>query len=57
MIKIWQRISGAMRTLAGAEHFCYLRSYLSPQAAKDGINVCGVLIQLTSGRPWIPTIN
>ncbi|MDP9791940.1 hypothetical protein J2S43_000452 [Catenuloplanes nepalensis] len=27
MVKIRQKISGSMRTLTGAEHFCHLRSY------------------------------
>ncbi|WP_435802662.1 hypothetical protein [Streptomyces avermitilis] len=30
MVKFRQKISGGMRTLTGAEHFCHLRSYPSP---------------------------
>jgi transposase len=56
MIKVRQKISGAMRTLTGAQHFCHLRSYLAT-AAKHGINLLDALVQLTSGRPWIPAIN
>ena len=56
MVKIRQKISGTMRTLTGAEHFCHLRSYLAT-ATKHGINLYEALIQLTSGRPWIPAIN
>lgn len=56
MVKIRQKISGAMRTLTGAEHFCHLRSYLAT-ATKHDINLYGALVQLTSGRPWIPTIS
>ncbi|MDG4787146.1 IS66 family transposase [Micromonospora sp. WMMD1102] len=56
MVKIRQKISGAMRTLTGAEQFCHLRSYLAT-AAKHGINLYDALVQLTSGRPWIPAIN
>ena len=56
MVKVRQKISGAMRTLTGAEHFCHLRSYLAT-AAKHGINLLDALVQLASGRPWIPTIN
>jgi transposase len=56
MVKIRQKISGSMRTLTGAEHFCHLRSYLAT-ATKHGINLYDALIQLTSGRPWIPAIS
>jgi transposase len=56
MVKTRQKISGTMRTLTGAEQFCHLRSYLAT-AAKHGINLYDALVQLTSGRPWIPAIN
>jgi transposase len=56
MVKVRQKISGAMRTLIGAEHFCHLRSYLAT-ATKHGINLFDALVQLTSGQPWIPAIN
>jgi transposase len=56
MVKVRQKISGAMRTLTGAEHFCHLRSYLAT-ATKHGINQLDALVQLASGRPWIPAIN
>lgn len=56
MVKVRQKISGAMRTLTGAEHFCHLRSYLAT-AGKHGINLLDALIQLASGRPWIPTVS
>lgn len=56
MVKVRQKISGAMRTLTGAQHFCHLRSYLAT-ASKHGINLLDALVQLTSGRPWIPAIN
>jgi len=56
MVKIRQKVSGAMRTLTGAEQFCHLRSYLAT-ATKHGINLYDVLARLTSGRPWIPVIN
>jgi transposase len=56
MVKVRQKISGAMRTLTGAQHFCHLRSYLAT-AAKHGINQLDALVQLASGQPWIPTIN
>ena len=56
MVKVRQKISGAMRTLTGAQHFCHLRSYLAT-AAKHGINLLDALVQLTSGQPWIPAFN
>jgi transposase len=56
MVKVRQKISGAMRTLTGAQHFCHLRSYLAT-ATKHGINQFDALVQLASGRPWIPAIN
>ncbi|MER5667988.1 IS66 family transposase [Streptomyces mirabilis] len=56
MVKFRQKISGGMRTLTGAEHFCHLRSYLAT-ATKYGINLLDAVVQLASGRPWVPTIN
>ncbi|MFF4466940.1 transposase [Streptomyces mirabilis] len=56
MFKFRQKISGGMRTLAGAEHFCHLRSHLAT-ATKCGNNLLDALVQLASGRPWVPTIN
>ena len=55
MVKVRQKISGGMRTLTGAEHFCHLRSYLAT-AAKHGINLLDALVQLASGQPWIPAV-
>jgi transposase len=40
--------------LTGAQHFCTIRSYLST-AAKHGIGFHGALVQLTQGRPWLPS--
>ncbi|MET7914018.1 IS66 family transposase [Streptomyces avermitilis] len=56
MVKFRQKISGGMRTLTGAEHFCHLRSYLAP-TTKYGINLLDALAQLASGRPRVPAIN
>lgn len=53
MIKIRQKISGCLRTLAGAQHFCALRSYIST-AAKHGRGMLEALVELTEGRPWLP---
>jgi transposase len=55
MVKVRQKISGSLRTLTGAQHFCAIRSYLAT-ATKHGLNQLDALIQLTSGQPWIPKI-
>jgi transposase len=53
MVKIKQKVSGCMRTLAGAQDFAAMRSYLST-AAKHGRRPFDVLTELTSGNVWIP---
>jgi len=53
MIKLRQKVSGCLRTLAGAEQFCTIRSYLST-AAKHGRNFFDTLVMLAGGRPWLP---
>jgi transposase len=53
MIKLRQKVSGCLRTLAGAKQFCAIRSYLST-AAKHGKHFFGVLVMLAEGRPWLP---
>jgi transposase len=53
MIKLRQKVSGCLRTLAGAKQFCAIRSYLST-AAKHGRHFFDVLVMLTEGRPWLP---
>ena len=53
MVKVRQKISGSMRTLTGAEHFCHLRSYLTT-AGKHGINLLDALIQPASVRHGYP---
>ena len=53
MVKVRQKISGAMRTLTGAEHFCHLRSYLAT-AGKHGINLLDAL-DPTGIRPTMDT--
>jgi hypothetical protein len=50
MVKLQQKISGCWRTLAGAEAFLALRSYVST-ARKHGRNPLAVLWQLFQGRP------
>jgi transposase len=53
MIKLQQKISGCWRTMAGAERFLAIRSYVST-ARKQGHRPVEVLCQLASGRPWLP---
>jgi transposase len=53
MVKLQQKISGCWRTLAGAEAFLAVRSYLST-ARKPGLNPLGVLRRLFNGNPWLP---
>jgi transposase len=53
MIKLRQKVSGCLRTLAGAKQFCAIRSYLST-AAKHGRNFFDTLVMLAEGQPWLP---
>lgn len=53
MAKIKQKVSGGMRTLAGAQDFAAMRSYLST-AAKHRRRPFDALTELTSGNVWIP---
>jgi transposase len=53
MVKLQQKISGCWRTLAGAQAFLTVRSYLST-ARKHGMNPLAVLRQLFQGNPWLP---
>jgi transposase len=55
MVKIKQKVSGCMRTLAGAQDFAAMRVYLAT-AAKHGRRPLDVLTQLTSGNIWIPAL-
>ena len=55
MTKLKQKISGCLRTLAGARQFCAIRSYLST-AAKHGLSFFDALVMLTEGRPWVPAV-
>jgi hypothetical protein len=55
MIKLRQKVSGCLRTLAGARQFCAIRSYLST-AAKHGRHFLNTLVMLAEGRPWLPSI-
>jgi transposase len=53
MSKLRIKISGCMRSMAGAEEFCALRSYLAT-AARHGIGALDALTAAFQGTPWIP---
>jgi transposase len=53
MSKLRIKISGCMRSMAGAEEFCALRSYLAT-AARHSIGALEALTSAFQGNPWIP---
>lgn len=53
MVKLRQKISGSLRTWAGAHTFCAIRSYLAT-TRKHGINALDALTQLHNGHTWLP---
>jgi transposase len=53
MGKLRIKVSGCMRSMAGAEAFCAIRSYLAT-AAKHGIGMLDALTCAAAGTPWIP---
>ena len=53
MVKLHDKISGCFHSLAGAEAFAAIRSYLQT-AAKHGKNLLKVLHQLFITGPWLP---
>jgi hypothetical protein len=53
MSRLRIEISGCMRSTAGAEEFCAVRSYLAA-AARHGIGAPGALTASFHGNPWIP---
>jgi transposase len=53
MTKLRQKVSGCLRTLAGARQFCAICSYLST-AAKHGLSFFAALVMLTENQPWAP---
>lgn len=56
MMKVKQKISGAFRTLLGAEIFAELRSYIST-VRKQGGNVLEALQNALLGQPFMPTLH
>jgi transposase len=53
MIKLRLKISGCFRTLAGAQQFARIRSYLST-ARKQGGNILQAISHAMSGHPFLP---
>jgi transposase len=53
MGKLRIKVSGCMRSMAGAENFCAIRSYLST-AKKHGIGILDALTQAATETAWIP---
>ena len=49
MIKVQQKISGLFRTMAGAEQFCRIRSFIST-VRKQGLNVIESIYQVMVGN-------
>jgi len=54
MVKLQQKISGSWRTLAGAKHFCAIRSYVSTMRKHDADILAGLRL-LFEGQVWLPT--
>lgn len=55
MVKIRQKVSGSMRTLAGARDFTAIRSYLAT-AVKHSIRFIDALTMLAERHPWLPAL-
>ena len=53
MSKLRIKVSGCMRSMAGAEAFCAIRSYLAT-ASRHGIGWLDALTRAAAGSPWIP---
>ena len=55
MVKVQQKVSGAFRSLAGAEAFCAIRSYIST-LRKQGRSLLPALEHVFAGSPLHPQI-
>jgi transposase len=53
MSKLRIKVSGCMRSMAGAEDFCAIRSYLAT-ASRHSISWLDALTRAAEGTPWIP---
>ena len=53
MSKLRIKVSGCMRSMAGAEAFCAIRSYLAT-ATRHGIGWLDALTLAAAGTPWVP---
>ena len=54
-VKVQQKVSGAFRTLEGADTFCAIRSYIST-ARKHGLNIDAIYNAFLD-QPFIPSTN
>ena len=54
MMKVQQKISGAFRTLEGAQTFARIRSYLST-VRKNKRDVFQEIVNALIGRPFMPS--
>lgn len=55
MMKVKQKVSGAFRTVEGAERFCAIRGYIST-ARKNGYRVLDAIQDAFAGMPFIPSV-
>jgi transposase len=56
MTKLRIKVSGCMRSMAGAEAFCAIRSYTAT-AARHGIGALDALTRAAQGNTWIPELS
>jgi len=55
MMKVKQKVSGAFRTIEGAERFCAIRGYIST-LRKNGCRVLDAIQDAFMGNPFIPNV-
>ena len=53
MSKLRIKVSGCMRSIARAEAFCAIRSYIAT-ATKHGTGMRDALTRAANGTPWVP---